>query len=290
MPIEGIFHAEAPHYYRGAQAGETEQDFSNRLVGDLRALIEREGPETIAAFWAEPVMGTGGVIPPPEGYFEGVQALLAEYEILFVADEVITGFGRTGQWFATGRYNLKPDMVILAKGLTSAYQPLSATLVADRVWDVLHRTSAEAGTFMHGFTYSGHPVACAAGLAVIEIMEREKMVAPVAAKGERLIRGLRERLQVNPFVGDIRGAGLMVGVEWVADRATKRDFAGGGGHKLVAGKARQAGVLTRALPWMPVTSFSPPLTITDAQIDQAIDLYAGAVEAAMPELETAAKL
>jgi adenosylmethionine-8-amino-7-oxononanoate aminotransferase len=290
MPIEGIFHAEAPHYYRGAWAGETEQDFSNRLVADLRALIEREGPETIAAFWAEPVMGTGGVIPPPEGYFEGVQALLAEYEILFVADEVITGFGRTGQWFATGRYNLKPDMVILAKGLTSAYQPLSATLVADRVWDVLHRTSAEAGTFMHGFTYSGHPVACAAGLAVLEIMEREKMVAPVAAKGERLIRGLRERLQDNPFVGDIRGAGLMIGIEYVADRATKRDFAGGSGHKIVAGKARQAGVLTRALPWMPVTSFSPPLTITDAQIDQAIDLYAGAVETAMPELETAAKL
>jgi adenosylmethionine-8-amino-7-oxononanoate aminotransferase len=289
MPIEGIFHVDAPHYYRGAQPGESEQDYSNRLVTDLAAVIEREGPDTIAAFWAEPVMGTGGVLPPPQGYFEGVQALLAEHDILFVADEVITGFGRTGQWFGTGRYGLKPDIVNLAKGVTGAYQPLSATIVSDRIWDVLHQHSAQTGAFMHGFTYSGHPVACAAGLAVLDIMEREDIVTPVPAKGERLINALRERLQDNPFVGDVRGAGLMVGVEFVADRKTKRMFAGGAGHKIVAAKARDAGVLTRALPWMPVTSFSPPLTISDAQIDQAVDLYATAVAAAMPELEKAAK-
>jgi adenosylmethionine-8-amino-7-oxononanoate aminotransferase len=161
--------------------------------------------------------------------------------------------------------------------------------VSDRIWDVLHQHSAQTGAFMHGFTYSGHPVACEAGLAVLDIMEREDIVTPVPAKGERLISALRERLQDNPFVGDVRGAGLMVGVEFVADRKTKRMFAGGAGHKIVAAKARDAGVLTRALPWMPVTSFSPPLTISDAQIDQAVDLYATAVAAAMPELEKAAK-
>lgn len=288
MPAPGIIHVEAPHYYRGARPGESEEEFSRRLVADLRAVIEREGPDSIAAFWAEPVMGTGGVIPPPAGYFEGVQALLAEFDILFVVDEVITGFGRTGEWFGTGRYDLKPDIVNLAKGITSAYLPLSATLVGERMWEVLERTSAQAGAFMHGFTYSGHPVVCTAAMAVLDIMEREEIVAPVASRGERLLAGLQERLAGNPIVGDVRGSGLMVGVEFLADPAAQRDFAGMAGHKLVAARAREAGVLTRALPWTPVTSFSPPLVITEAEIDRAIDLYAGAVEAAMPAMRAAA--
>ncbi|WP_157410344.1 aminotransferase family protein [Sphingobium xenophagum] len=288
MPAPGVLHVEAPHYYRGERPGESEADFSARLVADLRATIEREGPDTIAAFWAEPVMGTGGVIPPPTGYFEGVQKLLAEHEILFVADEVITGFGRTGSWFGTGHYGLKPDIVNLAKGITSAYLPLSATIISNRIWDVLEHTSATAGAFMHGFTYSGHPVCCAAALAVLDIMESEDVVGPVVAKGERLLAGLRSRLKDHPFVGDIRGVGLMAGVEYMADPAAKRDFAGMAGHKIVAGHARTEGILTRALPWMPVTAFSPPLIISDAELDEALDRYVAAAERAIPALEAMA--
>ncbi len=288
MPAPGVLHVDAPHYYRGARPGESEVDFSARMVTELRATIEREGPETIAAFWAEPVMGTGGVIPPPQGYFEGVQQLLAEHDILFVVDEVITGFGRTGEWFGTGRYDLKPDIVNLAKGLTSAYQPLSATIVGDRIWNVLESNSPAVGAFMHGFTYSGHPVCCAAALAVLEIMEREEIVDPVAARGERLLAGLKARLKGHPFIGDIRGAGLMVGIEYLADPATRRDFAGMAGHKIVAAYARDEGVLSRALPWMPVTSFSPPLVITDAELDEAVERYARGAERALSQLESAA--
>ncbi|MWV29266.1 aspartate aminotransferase family protein [Aurantiacibacter rhizosphaerae] len=288
MPAHGVLHVDAPHYYRGAMAGESEADFAARMVAQLRDTIEREGPETIAAFWAEPVMGTGGVIPPPQGYFEGVQQLLAQHDILFVADEVITGFGRTGEWFGTGRYDLKPDIVNLAKGLTSAYQPLSATIVGDRIWDVLEGASAQHGAFMHGFTYSGHPVCCAAALAVLDIMESESIVDPVAAKGERLLASLKQRLKDHPFVGDIRGAGLMVAIEYLADPATKRDFAGMAGHKIVAAHVREEGVLSRALPWMPVTSLSPPLVIADAELDEAIERYAKGAERALPQLESAA--
>ncbi|MEP7348415.1 MAG: aminotransferase class III-fold pyridoxal phosphate-dependent enzyme [Sphingorhabdus sp.] len=288
MPTAGILHVDAPHHYRGANAGECEADYAARLVADLRATIEQEGPETIAAFWAEPVMGTGGVIPPPAGYFNGVQQLLAEHDILFVADEVITGFGRTGSWFGTGHYALKPDIVNLAKGLTSAYLPLSATIVGNRIWDVLENTSADTGAFMHGFTYSGHPVCCAAALAVLDIMEREDIIDPVAAKGERLLAGLKERLKGHPFVGDIRGAGLMLGVEYLADPRTRRDFPALNGHKIVAAQARDEGILTRALPWMPVTAFSPPLVITDDELDQALERYVKAAEAALPRLEAVA--
>lgn len=289
VPLEGILHVSCPHYYRFGRPGESEAEFSARLIQELRDLIEREGPDTIAAFWAEPVMGTGGVMPPPCGYFEGVQAVLAEYDILFIVDEVITGFGRTGDWFASGRYNLKPDLVNLAKGLTSAYLPLSATLVGDRIWSVLEATSSEAGPFMHGFTYSGHPVCCAVGLATLDIMEREDIVSPVAAAGAYLIDRLRSRVGDNPFVGDIRGDGLMIGVEFMAERESRRDFeVSFGAHRIVAARSRDLGLLTRALPFAPVTAFSPPLIVSNDEIDVAVDRFAEAIEQSMPQLSEAA--
>jgi L-2,4-diaminobutyrate transaminase len=290
VPLDGILHTACPHYYRFGLPGESEPAFTARIIQDLRDLILREGPETIGAFFAEPVMGTGGVMLPPVGYFATLQALLTEFDILFVADEVITGFGRTGEWFGTGRYDLKPDIVTFAKGLTSAYLPLSATLVGTRIWDALADASPRTGPFMHGFTYSGHPVCCAVGLATIDLMEREDMVAPVTARGEYLLAALRTRIGDNPFVGDIRGVGLMAAVEFVADRATRRDFAKPfAPHKLVSAKARAGGLLTRALPYAPATAFSPPLIITEPQIDLAVDRYARALHAAMPELEAAAR-
>jgi L-2,4-diaminobutyrate transaminase len=288
VPLDDMLHVTCPHHYRFGSPGETEEMFCQRLLSELKALIEREGAHTIAAFIAEPVMGTGGVMLPPRGYFEGVQAILVEHDILFIVDEVITGFGRTGEWFATGLFGLKPDIVTLAKGLTSAYLPLSATLIGERVWRVLEETSAATGPFMHGFTYSGHPVCCAIAMATIDAMENEKIVEPVAGLGTYLLQRLHDRIGDNPFVGDIRGLGLMAAVEFVADRETRRDFRPGFmPHKIVSAKARELGLLTRALPYAPVTAFSPPLIITPAEIDDAVDRYALALDASMAELEAA---
>jgi L-2,4-diaminobutyrate transaminase len=277
-------HTTCPHFYRFARDGEDEAAFSRRMVSEIEALIEREGPDTIGAFIAEPIMGTGGVLLPPAGYFAGVQALLERHDILLIADEVITGFGRTGQWFGTGLYGLKPDMLTFAKGITSAYFPVSASVISERVWNVLERGSPEYGPVMHGFTYSGHPVGAAVGLANIGIIEAEDMIGNSAKVGAHLLKGLRERLGGHPYVGDVRGEGLMIGVEFVADKAKRTPFAlGSNVHRLVATRAIEVGLLVRALP-IEVVAFSPPLCITMADCDEAIERFARSLEAATPEL------
>jgi L-2,4-diaminobutyrate transaminase len=211
--------------------------------------------------------------------------VLAEHDILFIADEVITGFGRTGAWFAAGAYGLKPDMVSMAKGLTSAYFPLSASLVSEEMWSVLRAASPQYGPVMHGFTYSGHPVGGAVAMANLDIIEREGLVENSAAMGARLRDRLRARLGDNPFIGEIRGRGLMVGVEFVADRSARRFFdPQQEPHRLVARHALDEGVLVRALGFTETVSFSPPLCIDAPDIDQAVDRFARAVERAMPEL------
>jgi L-2,4-diaminobutyrate transaminase len=284
-PVADVLHTSCPHHYAFALPGESEQAFSDRMVADLKALILREGADTIAAFIAEPVMGTGGVFLPPADYFTQVQQVLDDHDILFIADEVITGFGRTGQWFGTGTYGLRPDIVSLAKGLTSAYFPMSANVVSDRIWSVLENTSSDVGAFMHGFTYSGHPVGSAVALANIDLIESEGMVENTAALAPRLANALSDRLGENPYIGNIRSVGLMAGVEFVADRATRTPFPQGSApHRIVARHATEAGVLTRALPFLPINSFSPPLSITAVEIDEGIDRYAAAVARAMPEL------
>jgi len=284
-PVADVLHTSCPHHYAFALPGESEQAFSDRMVADLKALILREGADTIAAFIAEPVMGTGGVFLPPADYFTQVQQVLDDHDILFIADEVITGFGRTGQWFGTGTYGLRPDIVSLAKGLTSAYFPMSANVVSDRIWSVLENSSSDVGAFMHGFTYSGHPVGSAVALANIDLIESEGMVENTAALAPRLANALSDRLGENPYIGNIRSVGLMAGVEFVADRATRTPFPQGSApHRIVARHATEAGVLTRALPFLPINSFSPPLSITAVEIDEGIDRYAAAVARAMPEL------
>jgi L-2,4-diaminobutyrate transaminase len=290
LPIEGVFHTSCPHFFRFAESEENEDAFTARMVTDLETLIAREGADTIAAFIAEPIMGTGGVFLPPRGYFARVQEVLAENDILFIADEVITGFGRTGSWFATGLFDLKPDIVTLAKGITSAYFPLSASVISDNVWAVLRDASPEFGPLMHGFTYSGHPVGGAVGLANLDIMEREGLVENSASMGEYLRDRLRERLGDNPFVGDVRGCGLMVAVEFVADKKTRRFFDPQTQvHRVVSRKVLEEGVLVRALPYGEITSFSPPLCITRSEIDEAIERYVRGVERAMPELRELAQ-
>ena len=290
LPIEGIFHASCPHFYRFATSGEDEEAFTTRMVGDLEALICREGRETIAAFIAEPTMGTGGGFLPPKRYFARVQEVLAENDILFIADEVITGFGRTGAWFATGLYDLKPDIVTLAKGITSAYFPLSASVISEDIWAVLRDASPEFGPLMHGFTYSGHPVGGAVALANLDIIEREGLIENSAKLGAYLRDQLRERLADNPFVGDVRGAGLMVAVEFVADKRARRFFGPQAQpHRVVARQVLDEGMLVRALPYGEVVAFSPPLCITQSEVDEVIERFSRGLTRAMPELRQLAE-
>jgi L-2,4-diaminobutyrate transaminase len=285
LPIAGVLHTACPHFYRFAEPGEDEAAFTDRLVADLEALIAREGAETIAAFIAEPVMGTGGALVPPRGYFARVQDILAKHDILFIADEVITGFGRTGTWFATGLYRLKPDIVTLAKGVTSAYFPLSASLISDKMWSVLREASPKYGPVMHGFTYSGHPVGGAVAMANLDIIETEGLVENSAEMGARLRDRLRDRIGGNPYIGDIRGEGLMLGVEFVADKAARRFFDPQiQPHRIVARNAFDEGLLVRALGFTDTVSFSPPLCIGPADIDQVADRFARALDRALPEL------
>ena len=289
LPQEGVIHTECPHFYRFGRDGEDEAAFSKRMVDNVKDIIQREGADTIAAFIAEPIMGTGGVIMPPAGYFAAVQDLLRENDILFILDEVITGFGRLGSWFGTGHYNLRPDMVSLAKGVTSAYFPLSANVISEEIYGVLRDASPEFGPVMHGFTYSGHPVGCAVGLANINLMKRENLVENAAVVGKHMLARAKEMLGDHPYVGDIRGEGLMIGVEFVADRKTKRFFKPGQNpHRLVAAKGIEERVVFRGLPFIEVTSMSPPLSLTIVEADEGIKRYARALDAATPDLRALA--
>jgi L-2,4-diaminobutyrate transaminase len=285
LPVPGVFHVSCPHYYRYGKPGESEEQFTDRLIGEIKDLIQREGPETVGAFIAEPIMGTGGVLMPPKGYFEKLQPILEENDILFIADEVITGFGRTGEWFATGLYKLKPDIVTLAKGITSAYFPVSASVVGEKMWNVLAQASPEYGPVMHGFTYSGHPVGGAIGLVNLDIMEREKMVENSAALGPYFLEKLQARIGGHKYVGEVRGIGLIMAVEFVADKKAKRFFdPKAGAHRLVAKKALEHGILSRALPFIEVNAFSPPLCMTKGEVDEAVERYGKALDEATADL------
>jgi len=290
LPMHDVIHVSCPHFYRFGQPGETEEQFTDRLIAEIEAVIQREGADTIGAFIAEPIMGTGGVLIPPAGYFEKLQPLLKRHDILFVADEVITGFGRTGHWFATGGMKLKPDIVTLAKGITSAYFPVSASVISSKIWDVLAAASPEFGPVMHGFTYSGHPVGASLGLVNIDIMERDGLVEQAAEIGPYFLGVLRERIGGNPFIGEVRGMGQMIAAELVADKATKRFFdPKAGPHRVVSAKAFEHGVLARALPYIEVTSFSPPLSMTRSEADEAAERFAKALAETTDELARLAK-
>jgi L-2,4-diaminobutyrate transaminase len=290
LPLEGVVHTSCPHWYRFARPDESEAAFCDRMIAELEALIEREGPETIAAFIAEPIMGTGGALLPPEGYFARVQEILRRHDILFIADEVITGFGRTGQWFATGLYELEPDIVTLAKGVTSAYFPLSASVISERIWNVLEQASPQHGPIMHGFTYSGHPVGGAIGLANLEIMENEGMVENAARVGPYLRERLRATIGDHAYVGDVRGEGLMIAVEFIADKESRRPFAASANaHRIVSAKAMEQDLMVRPLPYIEVIPFSPPLCITEVDCDEAVERFARALDQATPELHRLAK-
>ena len=266
LPIAGVLHADCPHHYRFAHPGETEEEFADRLAANLEKLILDEGPETVAAFIAEPVMGVGGVIVPPETYFEKVQAVLREYGVLFIVDEVICGFGRTGNMFGSETFGLRPDLMCCAKALSSAYLPISATFVSEPIYRAMVAESEKIGVFGHGYTYSGHPVAAAVALETLDIYEERDVVGHVRAVAPRfqeVFRSLADRL----LVGEVRGVGLMAGIELVADKPGKRPFDPAlkvGAY--LASRAREYGLIVRALGDTVVCA--PPLVVTEDEIDE----------------------
>jgi len=289
LPVGSVRHLTPPYAYGFARDGETEEAFCARLARELEERIVSEGADTVAALFVEPIMGAGGVLVPPRGYFQAIRPVLDRHDVLLVADEVITGFGRTGQWFASRLYGLQPDLVVFSKGLTSGYFPLSAVVIGERVWRVFEETSRASGPFAHGYTYTGHPVGGAVGLANLDVIEREGLVANAAVVGAHLQRALEDALCDHPFVGEVRGEGLLLGVEITADRATRRPFARAvAPHRAVARRAMAHGLLVRGLTWRDVVSFSPPLTLTRAEAEEVAGRFAAALRDVTPELAAAA--
>jgi L-2,4-diaminobutyrate transaminase len=286
LPIAGIPRTGVPHYYWGAEAGETEEQFSARRAEELEALILREGPDTVGAFIAEPVLGTGGITPPPAGYWAAIQPVLKKYDILLIADEVITGFGRTGAMFGCDKYGIEPDLITVAKGLTSAYVPLSASIVGERVYKVLEEGADRVGAFSHGYTYSGHPIGVAAANAVLDIVEREDIPGNAQRVGSYFQKSLQETFAGLPIVGEVRGVGLMAAIEFVADPATKKRF--DPSLKIgarVSKAARDLNLIARAMPHGDILGFAPPLVITESEVDQIVGLAHKAVLSVMDELK-----
>ncbi len=285
LPIAGILHTAAPYYYRDAAPGMSEEEYATALAGELDRLVEREGPDTVAAFIAEPVMGAGGVLVPPRTYFEKVQAVLRKHDVLMIADEVICGFGRLGRAFGSEVYGITPDLVTAAKGLTSGYFPLSACFVSEPIWAVFRDASPQIGPFAHGFTYSGHPVGAAAALANLDILLGEDLIGNASRVGEYFQARLRAAFAAHPLVGDVRGVGLIAGIELVADKAAKRPFESGTkvAHR-VAQRCLEGGLIVRALPAGQVIAFSPPLCITREQVDEVIERFARGLGAVTDEL------
>jgi L-2,4-diaminobutyrate transaminase len=285
LPVKGFLHTGNPHYYWGAEAGETELEFSRRRATELEAMILAEGPETVGAFIAEPVLGTGGLIPPPQGYWQQIQNVLQRYEVLLIADEVICGFGRTGADFGSTLYDIEPDLVTVAKGLTSGYVPLSGAIVGERVYAVMEAASDRVGAFSHGYTYSGHPIAAAAANAVLDIVEREHLSARARVAGAYLLKRLREEFEPLEIVGEVRGVGLLAAVEFVAERQRKRRF--DASLKIgarISKAARDRGLIARAMPHGDILGFAPPLIVSEAEIDEIVTRALAATRQVMDEL------
>ncbi|HEX6141295.1 MAG TPA: aminotransferase class III-fold pyridoxal phosphate-dependent enzyme, partial [Geminicoccaceae bacterium] len=281
LPIREVRHTTCPDLYRGKPEDMSERDYSRQLARELEDLIEREGPETVGAFIAEPVMGTGGVQVPPEGYFEEIQKVLDRHDVLMIADEVICGFGRLGAWFGSDVFGIRPDLMTCAKGLTSAYLPMSACLVSERIWDVIIDHASMMGVFGHGFTYSAHPVAAAAAMANLDIVEREDLVGRAKTVGAKFQARMRNAFSEHPLVGDIRGMGLIMGIELVADKATKTGFELK--HKVPARIARACldeGLILRGLPGGNTMAFSPPLVISEDEVEQIVTRFTRALDKA----------
>ncbi|MCC5969281.1 MAG: aspartate aminotransferase family protein [Pararhodobacter sp.] len=275
LPLSQVVHTDAPYYFRRPRADMSEADFTTHLVGELEALIAREGADTIAAFIGEPVLGTGGIVPPPAGYWEAVQKVLERHDILFIADEVVTGFGRLGSMFGSHHYALKPDLITIAKGLTSAYAPLSGSIVSQRMWDVLARGTDENGVLGHGWTYSAHPIGAAAGIANLELIDKLDLIGNAGRTGAYLNTAMAAAVGNHRNVGEVRGEGMLCAVELVEDREKRAFFdpAKGIGARVV-GAMLKRGVIARAMPQGDILGFAPPFCLTEAEADTIVEVTA----------------
>ncbi len=266
LPIANIRHTDCPHHYRYGKPGESEEAFATRMAENLDQMIQREGADTVAAFIAEPIMGAGGVILPPKTYFEKIQAVLKKHDVLLIADEVICGFGRTGNMFGSETFGLKPDIMTMAKALSSAYLPISATIISEDVYQACLTESDKIGVFGHGYTYSGHPVCAAVALETLKIYEERKILDHVRKVSPGFQKGM-QALADHPLVGEVRGIGLIAGIELVQDKATKASFdpkAGIGAY--LAQRAQEHGLIVRAMG--DNIGICPPLIITEGEIDE----------------------
>jgi L-2,4-diaminobutyrate transaminase len=289
LPIKEVLHTDAPEYYRRpADFVGDERAFSKHLAAQLDRMIETEGPDTVGAFIAEPIMGSAGVVLPPEGYFSEIRKVLDKHDVLLIVDEVITGFGRTGSWFASLGYDIQPDLMSIAKGLTSGYMPMSGCILSEKVCKVLYAETEADGYFGHGFTTSGHPVAAAVALKNIEIIDSEGLVAKSRERGEYMLAKLREKLSGAKHVGHIRGKGLMIGVEFDADPAERLPFKD---VTQAAGLLNQAcmaeNLILRGGHGRVVAAIAPPLIVTEGEVDEIIARVVRVVEqfeSAVPQL------
>jgi len=279
LPLPYVVHTEAPYYFRRADLAMSEADFVSYCVAALEAIIAREGPETIAAFIGEPVLGTGGIVPPPAGYWPAIQAVLKKHDILLIVDEVVTGFGRLGAMFGSDKYALEADIITIAKGLTSAYAPLSGSIFSQRVWDVLARGTDENGAMGHGWTYSAHPISAAAGVANLKLVDSLGLVENADAVGAYLRSALADAVGRHAHVGDVRGEGLLCAVEFVDDKASRRFF---DPAKKIGARVAAAllgkGVIARAMPQGDIIGFAPPLCLTVSEADIVVDALKRAID------------
>jgi len=278
LPLIQVIHTEAPYYFRRADPGMSEEEFSAHCAAKLEEMILTEGPDTVAAFIGEPVLGTGGLVPPPAGYWAAIQAVLKKYDILLIADEVVTGFGRLGSMFGSEHYDIEADIITSAKGLTSAYAPLSASIISQKIWKVLEDGTDEFGPIGHGWTYSAHPICAAAGVANLELIDSMGLVENAGTVGPYFKDEMIKALGDHPNVGDIRGEGLMMAVEFLKERDTREAFdpALTIGYKIAAALLKR-GVIARAMPQGDIIGFAPPLCLTSAEADTIVGTMTEAV-------------
>jgi 4-aminobutyrate--pyruvate transaminase len=283
LPLPMMKHTDNPHYYRFQNEGETEEDFATRMAENLEKLILAEGPDTVGAFFGEPVQGGGGAITPPATYWDKMQAVLRKYDILFLADEVICGFGRTGNMWGCQTYGLKPDMLSCAKALSASYQPISALMINEKIYQALVKESEKLGSFAHGFTYGGHPVAAAVALETLKIYEERDLVGHVKQVAPVFLAGLKGLID-HPLVGDVRGVGLIAGVELVADKRTRELFpASMKVGNIVMDKCHERGLIVRAIGDR--IAFTPPLIISAAEINEMVRLFRDGLDATLAEIQ-----
>ena len=282
LPRAPILHTEAPYYYRREDRFQSEEQFAQYCADQLEKLILAQGPETIAAFIGEPVLGTGGIVPPPKTYWQKIQAVLKKYDILLVADEVVTGFGRLGSMFGSDHYGIEPDLITIAKGLTSAYAPLSGVVVGEKMWKVLVEGSDKLGPIGHGWTYSAHPICAAAGVANLELIDEMGLVKNAGETGAYFRGELAKAVGGHKNVGEVRGEGMLAAVEFVEDRDDRTFFdpAKKIGPQVAAALAER-GVIGRAMPQGDILGFAPPLCLTQEEADIVVAKTAEAVKAVL---------